>query len=216
MIETVLRQHPGLRESVVIAREDVPGDKRLVAYVVPKDEGPKTEDTGPSSLVGKLRTFLKEKLPDYMVPSVFVVLEALPLSPSGKVDRQALPAPDGARPALEREYVPPRTPVEKELAEICAELLGVEQVGVHDSFFELGGHSLLATQFISRVREAFDVEVSLRTLFEHPTVVELAERIERLKQTEQTQVSKIAEMLKKVKHLSEDEVMALLHEKQVV
>jgi len=215
-IETVLEQHPGLRESVVIAREDVPGDKRLVAYVVPKDERPKTEDKGPSSLVGKLRTFLKEKLPDYMVPSVFVVLEALPLSPSGKVDRQALPAPDGARPALEREYVPPRTPVEKELAEICAELLGVEQVGVYDSFFELGGHSLLATQFISRVREAFDVEVSLRTLFEHPTVAELAERIERLKQAEQAQVGKIAEMLKKVKHLSEDEVMALLHEKQVV
>ncbi len=222
-IEAILEQHPGVADGVVVAREDIPGDKRLVAYVVPKDdEGRKMEDESapslvprPSSLVGGLRTFLKEKLPDYMVPSAFIFLDALPLSPSGKVDRQALPAPDGARPTLEREYVPPRTPVENELAEICSELLGVNRVGVYDSFFELGGHSLLATQFISRVREAFDVEVSLRTLFEHPTVAELAERIERLRQTEPAQGDKIAEILEKVKHLSEDEVMALLHEKQM-
>ena len=205
-IEAVLKQHPAVTDGAVVAREDVPGDKRLVAYVIP--------DHKPGPTVGELRGFLRQTLPEYMVPSAFVFLEALPLSPSGKVDRRALPAPDRTRPTLEREYVAPRTPMEEKLAEICAELLGVEKVGVYDSFFELGGHSLLATQFISRVREAFDVEVPLRALFEHPTVAELAERIERLKQTEQADMDKIAAMLEKVRHLSEDEVMALLYEKQ--
>jgi len=177
-IEAALGQHPELRESVVIVREDVPGDKRLVAYVVPKDEGSETEDEGPPSFVSELRGFLKEKLPDYMVPSVFVPLDALPLTPTGKVDRRALPAPDGLRPELEREYVAPRTPTEEKLVAICAELLGIHRVGVYDNFFDLGGHSLLATQFISRVRTAFGVEVPLRSLFEHPTIAELAQEIE--------------------------------------
>ncbi|HIP97139.1 MAG TPA: amino acid adenylation domain-containing protein, partial [Anaerolineae bacterium] len=177
-IEAALGQHPELRESVVIVREDVPGDKRLVAYVVPKDAGSETEDEGPPSFVSELRGFLKEKLPDYMVPSAFVTLDALPLTPTGKVDRRALPAPDGLRPELEREYVAPRTPTEEKLVAICAELLGIHRVGVYDNFFDLGGHSLLATQFISRVRTAFGVEVPLRSLFEHPTIAELAQEIE--------------------------------------
>ena len=168
-IEAVLGQHPDVQNGVVVAREDIPGDKRLVAYVVPEDE------TAPS--VEELRSFLRQTLPEYMVPSAFVTLEAMPLSPSGKVDRRALPAPEGIRPELEREYVAPRNETEEKLAAMCAELLGVDRVGVYDSFFDLGGHSLLATQFISRVRDAFQVELPLRSLFEHPTVDELAEEI---------------------------------------
>ncbi|MFB3092706.1 MAG: condensation domain-containing protein, partial [Dehalococcoidia bacterium] len=125
-----------------------------------------------------LRGFLKEKLPEYMLPSVFVMLDALPLTLQGKVDRLALPAPDWARPELEESFVAPRTPVEEVLAGIWADVLRLERVGIHDNFFELGGHSLLAMQVISRVRSAFQVESPLRSLFESPTVAGLAERIE--------------------------------------
>jgi len=176
-IEAVLGQHPGVQDGVVVVREDVPGDKRLVAYVVPAEPALSEAEGEPAPAVGELRNFLRKTLPEYMVPSAFVVLEALPLSPSGKVDRRALPAPEGIRPELEREYVAPRNETEEKLAAMCAELLGVDRVGVYDSFFDLGGHSLLATQFISRVRDAFQVELPLRSLFEHPTVDELAEEI---------------------------------------
>ncbi len=168
-IETVLRKHPALKETMVMAREDTPGDRRLVAYVVPEEE---------PSPAGELRRFLKEKLPEYMVPSAFVTLEALPLTPNGKVDRGALPSPDWTRPELERAFVAPRTPVEEVLSGIWAQVLGVERIGVHDNFFELGGHSLLAIQLVSRLREAFQVELPLRDLFETPTVADLAERID--------------------------------------
>ncbi len=169
-IEVRLRQYPGLTESTVIAREDAPGDKRLVAYVVP------AEDTDLN--IGDLRQFLRETLPEYMVPSAFVELGALPLTPANKVDRKALPAPDAARPAMEREYAPPNTETERRLSEICGLLLHIDRVGIHDNFFELGGHSLLATQLISRIRDAFQVELPLRTLFEYPTVAELAIQVE--------------------------------------
>ncbi|MFZ5918978.1 MAG: amino acid adenylation domain-containing protein [Chloroflexota bacterium] len=168
-IEAVLKQHPAVQDGAVVAREDVPGGRRLVAYAVPAD--------GVELATGELRNFLRQALPEYMVPATFVFLEALPLSPSGKVDRRALPAPEGVRPDLEREYVPPRTDAEHKLAGICAELLGVDRVGVYDNFFELGGHSLLATQFMSRVRQEFQIEVPLRSLFERPTVAELAQEI---------------------------------------
>ena len=169
-IEAVLSQHLAVQETVVIVREDTPSDKRLVAYLVIKQE--------PFPTINELRSFLKEKLPDYMVPSAFMFLDALPLTPNGKVDRQALPAPDRVRPELESTFVAPRTPVEEVLAGIWAKVLGLEQVGIHDNFFELGGHSLLATQVISRLRDAFQVELPLRSLFEVPTVADLAERVE--------------------------------------
>ena len=169
-IESVLGQHPNVREVVVTAREDVPGDKRLFAYVVPNQE----QTTTPRDL----RHFLKEKLPDYMMPSAFVLLEALPRTPNGKVERRALPVPDKARPELEETFVAPRTPVEEVLAGIWAEVLGLDRVGVQDNFFELGGHSLLATQVISRVRDAFSVELSLYSLFEASTITSLGEKIE--------------------------------------
>ncbi len=168
-IEAALDQHPAVREAVVLAPEDAPGEKRLVAYVVAdRDPVPTTTD---------LRSFLKEKLPEHMVPALFVLLDALPLMPNGKVDRRALPAPDRTRPELDKEFVPPRTPAEELLSEIWAQVLDIERVGIYDNFFDLGGHSLLATQVVSRIREAFQVELPLRRLFEVPTVAGLAESI---------------------------------------
>jgi amino acid adenylation domain-containing protein len=175
-IEAVLRQHPGVREAVVAAREDVgnpKSDKRLAAYVV--------SNPAQAPAVSELREFLKAKLPDYMVPSAFVMIDVLPLTPNGKIDRQALPAPDPGRPELESAFVAPRSSIEETLANICARVLGLNQVGVDDNFFDLGGHSLLATQVVSRVREAYGVELSLRTFFESPTVAGIAAVIVRAK-----------------------------------
>jgi amino acid adenylation domain-containing protein len=172
-IENVLAQVPGVREAVVLAREDTPGEKRLVAYMVP--------DGKLSLPTGELRTFLSEKLPEYMVPAAFVALERLPLTPNGKVDRGALPAPDTSKPELSETFVAPRNSVEEELAGIWAELLKVERVGVHDSFFDLGGYSLLAIRAIARVRQAFGIALSLRALFENPTVAGLAAQVDQLR-----------------------------------
>ncbi|NEP60335.1 MAG: amino acid adenylation domain-containing protein, partial [Symploca sp. SIO2G7] len=171
-IEARLTQHPIVQESVVIVREDQPGDKRLVAYVVPNREQLLT--------IGDLRRFIGEKLPKYMVPTAFVTLDALPLNPNGKVDRLALPVPDTARPELEAAFVAPRTPTEQVLAEIFVRVLEVQQVGVSDNFFELGGHSLLATQLIAQLLKTFELEVTVVDLFEAPTVAGLAERIEKI------------------------------------
>ncbi|HKP51511.1 MAG TPA: amino acid adenylation domain-containing protein [Chloroflexia bacterium] len=169
-IEAVLRQYPALQDVVLMVREDVAGDKRLVAYVVPSPD---------SSLVSsQLRDYLRERLPEYMVPSAFVVLEKLPLTPNGKVDRRSLPAPELDRMEGGAEYAAPRSPVEEALAGIWASVLGIERVGIHDNFFDLGGHSLLATQVISRVREVLHAELPLRRFFETPTVAGLGESIE--------------------------------------
>ena len=164
-IEAVLREHPALRDAVVLAREDVPGDKRLVGYVVAADTPPTT---------GELRSFLQQKLPDYMVPGVFVFLEALPLTPNGKVDRRALPVPDMARPELESVFVAPESGVEKTLAEIWRAVLGLERVGIHDNFFDLGGHSLLLAKVHSQFQAAFGREVAMIDLFRYPTISALA------------------------------------------
>ena len=169
-IEAVLRQHPAVRDSIIVAEEDAVGEKRLVAYVVAEQEPP------PAS--SELRSFLKAKLPEYMVPAGFVLLDALPLMPNGKIDRRALPAFDLARNELEKEFVAPRSASEDLVAEIWAQVLGIERVGIYDNFFELGGHSLLATQAVSRLREAFAVEIPLRRVFEVPTVAGMAESIE--------------------------------------
>ncbi|MDX2093741.1 MAG: amino acid adenylation domain-containing protein, partial [Kofleriaceae bacterium] len=168
-IEVVLGAHAAVREVVVLAREDNPGDKRLVAYVVGRDGAPE---------VDALRTHAAAALPEYMVPSAFVVLDAMPVTPNGKLDRKALPAPD--RAALVRhEYVPPRTEAEQLLAGSWCELLGVERVGVHDDFFALGGHSLLAMQLVARIRQTLAVALTVREVFEAPTLGALAEVIGR-------------------------------------
>ncbi|HEX6292480.1 MAG TPA: amino acid adenylation domain-containing protein [Herpetosiphonaceae bacterium] len=171
-IEAVLRQHESVAEAVVVARADNGGEKRLVAYVVEQGNTRTGEGLHP-----KLRAYLKDRLPEYMVPSVFVILDALPLSPNGKLDRNALPAPGDVRLQLGAEFVAPRTAIEAQLARIWAEVLGVERVGVFDNFFELGGHSLLAAQVVSRVRSAFGPRMTLRTLFETPTVAGIAEAL---------------------------------------
>ncbi|MBD1812959.1 non-ribosomal peptide synthetase [Microcoleus vaginatus DQ-U2] len=172
-IEAAIGQHPALRETVVLLREDNPGDKRLVAYIV-SNSTLKTQD---SELINDLRCYLKQKLPQYMMPSAFVLLESLPLTTNGKIDQRSLPAPDINRAEFESNFTEPRTPDEQLIAEIWAEVLGLERVGIYDNFFELGGHSLLATQAISRLREAFQVEVPLRSLFESPTVATVTESL---------------------------------------
>ncbi|MGI8501707.1 MAG: non-ribosomal peptide synthetase [Hassallia sp.] len=174
-IEAVLSQHPAVRETVVIAGEDIPDDKYLVAYIVPNQEQILTEDL--QSFVSLLCQFLKEKLPKYMVPRAYMVLESLPLTPNGKVDRRALPMPDTIT-FNHQDYVAPRSQVEELLAQIWAKVLGKEQVGVHDNFFELGGHSLLATQLTSRIRDTFQIDLPVRNLFETPTVEQLAKYID--------------------------------------
>ncbi len=168
-IEAVLAQHPAVGAVTVLAREDVPGDKRLVAYLAVGDaEAPSAAD---------LKAFLKARVPEHLVPSAFVLLAALPLNANGKIDRQALPAPEAS--VIEaRVHVAPRGPVEQAIAAIFAETLRLGEVSAHDGFFELGGHSLLATQAIARVRAAFAVDLPLRALFEAPTPAELAERVD--------------------------------------
>jgi acyl carrier protein len=168
-IEAVIRRHPAVAEAVVVAREDTPGEKRLVAYLAPRPET--------ALSIGDLRDFLKQELPEYMSPAAYVALAALPLTENGKLDRQALPAPEASSES-ERGYVAPRTQVEQRLAEIWSQVLGVDQVGVHSDFFDLGGHSLLATQVISRARSAFQVELPLRALFEHTTISGLGRKVE--------------------------------------
>ncbi|HYO56342.1 non-ribosomal peptide synthetase, partial [Archangium sp.] len=167
-IEAALAQHPTVSTSTVIVREDVPGSKRLVVYVVP--------EPGQQADATELRGFLKERLPEYMVPSAFVALEALPLTPNGKVDRRALPAPDWSRPEGEGEYSAPQTPVEKQLAAVWAKVLRLERVGRHDNFFELGGDSIIGMQILAHAHQA-GLRFTSRQLFQHPTLAELAPRV---------------------------------------
>jgi acyl carrier protein len=168
-IEARLLEHPGVRDAVVLVREDASGDRRLVAYHV-----------GEALDAQTLRAHLSQRLPEYMVPAAYVHLEMLPLTPNGKVDRKALPAPEGDAYAT-REYEAPAGKVEQALAGIWAELLGVERVGRGDGFFALGGHSLLAVQMISRVRQEIGVELALDAVFENPVLSALADRIVELR-----------------------------------
>ncbi len=168
-IESVLGRHPAVQECVVLAQQDASGEKRLAAYLVPRAGlGEPTP--------GELRQYLQGRLPEPMIPAAFVILEALPLTQHGKLDRRALPAPDWSCPTT-TDYVAPRTPTEERLANLWAQLLRRERVGIHDNFFELGGHSLLATRLIARVFETFHCSLPLRTLFEAPTLAAFAARL---------------------------------------
>ena len=202
-LESVLAEHPAIREAVVIAREDDPGNKRLVAYLVAHDLS--TYDSS------ELFDYLKEVLPSYMIPAAFVLLDALPLTPNGKIDRLALPVPERAGHGREDGFVAPRSPVEEVLAEIWVGVLGVDRVGAHDNFFELGGHSLLATQIVSRVQETFQTRLPLQKVFEEPTVAALA--IALLDSDDGTRIARTAEMLLKIARLSDEEAVQLLEEK---
>jgi acyl-coenzyme A synthetase/AMP-(fatty) acid ligase len=165
-IEAALLDVDGVKAAAVSGREDATGNKRLVAYIVPAGAH--------IPAVTELRRVLAEKLPDYMVPSAFIPLDALPLTATGKIDRRALPSPSRARPALKSAFVAPRTPLEEKLAQLWAGVLGLDEVGVHDGFLDLGGDSLLATQVVSRVLTQFHLRVPLRALFDAPTVADMA------------------------------------------
>ena len=167
-IEAVLNQHESVRQSLAMVREDIPGNPQLVAYVV--------ATSAAGDLAIQLRLMLAERLPNYMVPSAIVPMEAFPLTPNGKIDRRALPAPDGASTAT--EFVAPRNPTEAAVAAIWAEVLRRSNIGVHDDFFALGGHSLIATQVISRIQARLQRELPLKALFEHPTVEQLAKAVD--------------------------------------
>jgi amino acid adenylation domain-containing protein len=168
-IEATLMGHPAIQEAVVLAREDILEDKCLVVYVVGEESKRLAAD--------ELRRYLQEKLPDYMIPAFFVLLDALPLTPNGKVDRRALPAPEESE-LTTADWIAARTPVEEVVLAIYCEILGIGQISIHDSFFEWGGHSLLAIQVISRIRSVMGVELSVRSLFETPSVAGLAKQIE--------------------------------------
>ncbi len=195
-IEKTLASHPGVRQSVVMIREDAPGEKDLVAYIAPDAGYSFAEDSGSHGglgseqvsqwavkgrLIPELRRLLSDRLPGYMMPAAFVLLETIPLTSNGKVNRKALPVPDRSNQRKRRDYVAPRSPAEELTASIWADVLQLEQIGVDDDFFELGGHSLLAAQVVSRIRRAFQVELPLRTLFEATTVAGLASRIEEMR-----------------------------------
>ena len=204
-IETVLRIHEAVREAVVVARTDAHGEAYLTAYIVAA--------RGPLTAVGELRAFLKEKLPEYMVPSVYLFLDKLPLNSHGKVDRRALPRSEGTVRELDAPFVAPRNAIEEVLVEIFAEVLGVERVGVNDNFFDLGGHSLLATQLVSRVRKDFQPDLPLRKIFEAPTVAALAALLV-AGESSPGHFEKRAETLRRVESLSADDLEEMLRRKR--
>jgi amino acid adenylation domain-containing protein/non-ribosomal peptide synthase protein (TIGR01720 family) len=174
-IAASLRSHPAVRDAAVLAREDVPGQRRLVAYVVTTNEAERDPSfvVRPASFAQELHSFLKRKLPEYMLPAGFVVLDALPMTSSGKLDRNALPAPDHARPALDEAFVAARTPTERTLAAIWKQVLGIDQVGVDDNFFLLGGDSLLALAVVGQANQA-EIQLSAQQVFQYQTIAELA------------------------------------------
>src|SRR6185295_2001662 len=182
-IEAILKDHENVREATVIVREDTPGNQRLVAYVVLRQPD------------NNLRAFVKARVPDYMVPATFVMLEKLPLTPNGKVDHAALPIPSEFDSS--KEFIAPRTPMEETLAQIWKEILEVARVGIHDNFFELGGHSLLATRVVSRIRKRLKVDLPLRAIFDSPTIAELAAHVESIRQ-EPDDTEKLARLLEQM------------------
>lgn len=206
-IEAVLSQHPAVREAVVIVwnpeteAAGAPRDQRLAAYLVP------SKGLTPAS--SELARLMLDRLPGYMVPSAFVVLDAWPLTSSGKINRRALPRPDMNRIELDSAYVAPRTPIEESLAKIWAGVLGLDQVGVYDHFFRLGGHSLLATQVMSRVRAEFQIDLPLRTLFEAPTIAGLAESLVQ-REMELADREQLSQMLAELEQLTDEQVQQLL------
>ena len=198
-VEEVLRLNREVQRAAVILREDTPGDKRLVAYIVsPFSPGP-----SPSSL----REFLRERLPEYMVPSSFVELDSLPLAANGKLDRRALPEPGDADLDGDREFVEPSTETEQVIAGVFSDLLGVERIGATDDFFALGGHSLLATQAIARIRNAFEIELEVHTMFTEPTVAALAATVDLRRESNDAE---LAALLREIDDLSDEEAERLL------
>lgn len=205
-IEAVLSQHPAVAKAVVIAREDEPKNKRLVAYVIQNSSFPSLE-------ISQLCDFLKQKLPQYMIPSAFVFLPKLPLLQNGKVDRRSLPKPDTNIVTFLDSFVPPRNAIEEVLIGIWVNILRIERVGIYDNFFDLGGHSLLATQVISRIRETFKLDIPLRCLFESPTVAELSQKLIAY-ESKPGMTAKIAQIVKQLEGMSAEEAQQALENRK--
>jgi thioester reductase-like protein/amino acid adenylation domain-containing protein len=179
-IENKLQQHPSIQSAVVMKSEESLDNKRLIAYIVTDPQFRLLHQNQDTAIASELRGFCTNQFPEYMIPSAFVVLKALPLTANGKIDYRALPTPEQTRPELEQLYIAPRSPLEQQLAEIWTEVLGLEKIGIHDNFFELGGHSLLITQLLAKVRNTFDVELPLKDLFNAPTIADLGESINQI------------------------------------
>jgi hypothetical protein len=203
-IEATIGQHPAVRDTLVVAREDIPGDKRLVAYIVPRTF---EEDVTAPAVTLQIRAFVESRLPSYLMPSAFVVLDSLPLSPNGKLDRRALPVPGDVLDVARDNFEAPRSATEHIVVGVFCEVLGLDRVGVHDSFFRLGGHSLLATQVVSRLLEYLQVAVEVRTVFEQPTPAGLAAAILDDAAT-RPRVERIAEMLLNLSNVPDEPVEA--------
>jgi len=170
-IDNLLQRHPAVENAVTLALTDAPTGPRLVAYVLPR--------VGANITPGELRAFVEKDLPDYMVPSFFIIMEEFPLSPNGKIDRQRLPVPSAHRPELATDYVPPRNEVERKIAAIWQDVLGIEKVGVNDNFFELGGHSLLLAKVNHRLEATFEQSFNMVDMFRYPTIADLAQHLAR-------------------------------------
>ena len=197
-IEQALRTHEGVNDCVVVLREE--NDKRLVAYVVAEKETPPT--------ISELRNFLKAKLPSYMLPAAFEMIDAVPLMPNGKIDRQALPEPQ-SRQEVDDSFVAPQTPIEELLAAAWCDVLGIERVGIHENFFDLGGHSLLAAKAVSNVRNILDVQLGMVDVFQAPTIASLATLLyPRVAQKESQ--SDLAKLLEEITNLSDEEAQRRL------
>jgi acyl carrier protein len=202
-IETALHQYPAVKQCVAVAREDKPGHKYIAAYVVVNEQA----ETSSAAL----HDFLRQRLPEHMIPAAFVMMDKLPVTANGKLDRQSLPAPDESQQPRVREFVAPRSPVEESLVEVWRDVLGVERVGVHDNFFELRGNSLLAVRLISRLRQMFQVDLPLHLLFEAPTVAQLAVSIAQAQFGNQEDESdEVTRLLEELEQLSDEAVRALL------
>ena len=205
-IEAALDRHPAVLHSAVILQEDARGDKRLIAYAV--------FEPGTALTVSGMREFLKDRLPEYLIPSALIQLDAMPLTPNGKIYRKGLLVVEQIKQVDERLLEPPRNRIEEALLWVWAEILGVEDVGIHDDFFEIGGHSILASQLVARLRETFHVELSLRTFFDAPTIAKLAGVLSR-DEEQAMKVERIAELLMDVLNYSDDKVEAMLGETQL-
>jgi acyl carrier protein len=202
-IEQAIGKHESVSGAAVIVQDEDSGDKRLMAYVV------STREAHPT--VSELREFLAAKLPAYMVPSTFVMIETLPLTPNGKIDRQSLPRLDQERPALDAIFAAPRSPLEESVAGVWRDLLKLDRVGIHDNFFELGGHSLTGAKLISNLRRSLDIDLNLIDVFQSPTVARLAELIYQ-RQTEAAADDELAGLLAELENLSDEEAQQRLAE----
>jgi acyl-coenzyme A synthetase/AMP-(fatty) acid ligase/acyl carrier protein len=200
-VENALRRHPKIQETVVVTLKNDAQEDCLIAYIVTSDRARLS--------VGELRAFLNTKLPDYMVPVKFIPLERMPLTPNGKIDRQALPDPNQRRPDLHAPYVAPRTPLERELADIWSAVLAFDAVGVHDNFFDLGGHSLAAARAVTRVIETFQLELQVQALFDAPTVAQMAAVIE-ARQDSKMSNDTLNRMLTEIEAMPDEEAARLL------